>query len=130
MDCSPPGSSVHEILQARILEWVAISISGAPIGEIRTGCLKSKGAPGLVLYHHDHLYHVKGSHLFSFFFLCLGLGQSFIRVVFLAVRALFLPQQCLACLQVTCLSDVQCCPQESGILPSIFLLLCSLLNTL
>ena len=24
MDCSPPGSSVHEILQARILEWVAI----------------------------------------------------------------------------------------------------------
>ena len=25
MDCSPLGSSVHEILQARILEWVAIS---------------------------------------------------------------------------------------------------------
>ena len=24
-DCSPPGSSVHGILQARILEWVAIS---------------------------------------------------------------------------------------------------------
>ena len=24
MDCSPLGSSVHEILQARILEWVAI----------------------------------------------------------------------------------------------------------
>ena len=23
MDCSPPDSSVHEILQARILEWVA-----------------------------------------------------------------------------------------------------------
>ena len=23
MDCSPPGSSVHEILQATILEWVA-----------------------------------------------------------------------------------------------------------
>ena len=27
MDCSPPGSSVHGILQARILEWVAISSS-------------------------------------------------------------------------------------------------------
>ena len=27
VDCSPPGSSVHEILQARILEWVAISFS-------------------------------------------------------------------------------------------------------
>ena len=27
MDCSPPGSSVHWISQARILEWVAISFS-------------------------------------------------------------------------------------------------------
>ena len=27
MDCSPRGSSVHGILQARILEWVAISSS-------------------------------------------------------------------------------------------------------
>ena len=27
MDCSPPGSSVCGILQARILEWVAISFS-------------------------------------------------------------------------------------------------------
>ena len=26
--CSPPGSSVHGILQARILEWVAISSPG------------------------------------------------------------------------------------------------------
>ena len=24
VDCRPPGSSVHGILQARILEWVAI----------------------------------------------------------------------------------------------------------
>ena len=27
MDYSPPGSSIHGILQARILEWVAISYS-------------------------------------------------------------------------------------------------------
>ena len=27
MDCSPPGSSVHGILQARILEWVAMPFS-------------------------------------------------------------------------------------------------------
>ena len=27
MDCNPPGFSVHEILQARILEWVALSVS-------------------------------------------------------------------------------------------------------
>ena len=31
MDWSPPGSSVHGILQARILEWVAIPFSrGSP----------------------------------------------------------------------------------------------------
>ena len=27
MDCSPPGSSIHGILQARILEWVAMPSS-------------------------------------------------------------------------------------------------------
>ena len=27
MDCSPPGSSVHGIFQARVLDWVAISTS-------------------------------------------------------------------------------------------------------
>ena len=29
MNCSPSGSSVHGIFQARILEWVAISFSRA-----------------------------------------------------------------------------------------------------
>ena len=29
MDCSPPGFSVHGILQATVLEWVAISFSKA-----------------------------------------------------------------------------------------------------
>ena len=29
MDCSPPGFSIHGILQARTLEWVAISFSNA-----------------------------------------------------------------------------------------------------
>ena len=28
MDCSPPGSSVYGILQARILEWVAKPLPG------------------------------------------------------------------------------------------------------
>ena len=27
MDCSPPGSSVHKIFQARVLEWGAIAFS-------------------------------------------------------------------------------------------------------
>ena len=31
MDCNPPGSSVHGILEARILEWVAIPFSRGEI---------------------------------------------------------------------------------------------------
>ena len=27
MDCSPPGSSIHGIFQARVLEWGAIALS-------------------------------------------------------------------------------------------------------
>ena len=32
MDCSPPGSSVHGILQAGIVEWVAMPSSRGPSG--------------------------------------------------------------------------------------------------
>ena len=32
MDCSAPGSSIHGIFQARILEWVAISFSRGSSG--------------------------------------------------------------------------------------------------
>ena len=41
MDCSLPGSSVHGILQARILEWVAISFFSGPSwprDRIRVSC--------------------------------------------------------------------------------------------
>ena len=31
MDCSPPGSSIHGIFQARILEWCAIAFSDSAI---------------------------------------------------------------------------------------------------
>ena len=38
VDCSPPGSFLHGILQARILEWVAISFSrGSSQPRDRTG---------------------------------------------------------------------------------------------
>ena len=37
MDCSLPGSSVHGILQARVLQWVAISFSrGSSQLKVRT----------------------------------------------------------------------------------------------
>ena len=41
MNCSPPGSSVHEPFQARILEWVAISFSrgsSQPRDQTRISC--------------------------------------------------------------------------------------------
>ena len=52
VDCSPPGSSAHGILQARILEWVAIPFS--------RGTFLTRGPnPGLlasrrILYHLSH----------------------------------------------------------------------------
>ena len=36
MDCSPPGSSVHGIFQAGVLEWGAISVSLLQILRIMT----------------------------------------------------------------------------------------------
>ena len=37
MDCSPPGSSAHGILQARVLEWGAIAFSATKTIEAFTG---------------------------------------------------------------------------------------------
>ena len=45
MDCSPPGSSVHGILQARILERVAIPFSRGSYGsrnQTRVSCTASR----------------------------------------------------------------------------------------
>ena len=45
MDCSPPGSSIHGIFQARVLEWGAIAFSGLfLVGE-------KKNAPSFFLLH-------------------------------------------------------------------------------
>ena len=41
MDSSLPGSSVHGIFQARILEWVVISFSKL----VYVGCIDSNGLP-------------------------------------------------------------------------------------
>ena len=40
-DCSPPGFSVHGILQARILEWVAISFSKGSSRSRDRSCVSS-----------------------------------------------------------------------------------------
>ena len=49
MDCSPPGSSAHGILQARILEWVAISSSRGSSRPRDQTCVSCIGRR--VLYH-------------------------------------------------------------------------------
>ena len=56
MDCSPPGSSVHRILQARILEWVAMPSSRGSSqrrDRIRVSLVFCIGRR--VLYHWHHL---------------------------------------------------------------------------
>ena len=49
MDCSLPGSSVHSISQARVLEWLAISFSRGsswPRDESHNFCIARQ-----ILYH-------------------------------------------------------------------------------
>ena len=56
MDCSPPGSSVHGILQAGILEWVAMPSSkgsSQPRDWTRISYISCIGRQ--VLYHWHHL---------------------------------------------------------------------------
>ena len=43
VNCRPPGSSVHGMFQARVLEWVAIAFSGRGRGKVQnTGFKKNK----------------------------------------------------------------------------------------
>ena len=49
MDCSLPGSSVHGILQARILQWVALPFSrgfSQPRDQTQVSCICRR-----ILYH-------------------------------------------------------------------------------
>ena len=64
-DCHPPGSSVHGISQARILEWVAISFSRGlpnpwiepqfPVLQAETLLSELLGKPIVVLIHSSFL---------------------------------------------------------------------------
>ena len=60
MDCSPPGTSVHGVFQARILEWVAIPFSRdspEPGIELRSPALQANSShsepPGKLTPHKD-----------------------------------------------------------------------------
>ena len=45
LDCSPPGSSIHGILQARVLEWIAVSCSRGsswPRDQTQVSCIAGR----------------------------------------------------------------------------------------
>ena len=79
MDCSPPGSSIHGILQARILEWVALSFSrgsSQPRGRTQVFCIASR-CFNLWATREAHLIHPKNPQSFS----CL-ISSSFYKISF------------------------------------------------
>ena len=59
MDCSPPGSSIHGIFQARVLEWGAIAFSKRRANVYNSETLKygrGRNTSKLILqgnHHHD-----------------------------------------------------------------------------
>ena len=62
MDCSLPGSSVHGISQARILEWVAISSSRGSSGPRDRTCVSCVSCPAgisgkpILKWYHLHIW--------------------------------------------------------------------------
>ena len=84
MDCSPPGSSVHGILQARILEWVAMpSSKGSSWPRNRSHISYLSCIGRWVLYHWATweslicwLHSKCSSHLGCSFYWCLCLGPA------------------------------------------------------
>ena len=66
MDYSPPCSSVHGILQARIMEWIAISFFGGssiPRDQTRVSYISCIGRQ--ILNHQYHQPHAHGCELLS-----------------------------------------------------------------
>ena len=83
MDCSPPGSSVHGILQGRTLEWVAIPFSrdlSDPGIESRSPVLQKDSLRSelpIVIYNVKRLYSIYSYKILSAFpmlyYICLQL---------------------------------------------------------
>ena len=62
MDRSPPGSSIHGVSQARILDWVTSSSSrkGIFLTQGSNTCLRHQQADSLLLSHQGHLGREEG----------------------------------------------------------------------
>ena len=83
--CGPPGSSVHGILQARILEWIAVSFSrgsSQPRDQTRVSCIAGRQ----IIYHLSHLiFYYLISHRF---YQCIPLLTCFALLIFIAFALL------------------------------------------
>ena len=65
IDCSPPGSSVHGIFQARILEWVDISYSRGSSQPRNCAYVSCVSCTGRRILHYCTLSHcIQGKHCF------------------------------------------------------------------
>ena len=85
MDCSPPGSSVHGILQARMLEWVAMPFSRGSSwhrGRIWVSCVAGRlftiWAPSCIhsLLQYNQFPGLRTTHIF---YCTVSVGQEFRR---------------------------------------------------
>ena len=74
MDCSPPGSSVHGILQARVLEWFPFPSPGGlpdPGTELGSPALQADALPSEPQGSHypqrwgNRSYQIQGNYLFT-----------------------------------------------------------------
>ena len=65
MDCSPPGSSIHGILQARVLEWGAIAFSTVGTSKGSQFCLIQPTG----FKESSDLLRIKNENSFFFFFM-------------------------------------------------------------
>ena len=97
-DCSPAGSSVHGILQERILAWVAISFSRESSGPRDQTCISFIGRP--------LLYHWATKEALQFIYICpLTSFWGFTKIKFLCkkkkIKSLISWQGCkqIACFQ-------------------------------
>ena len=77
MDCSPPGSSLHGILQARILEWVTMPSSRGSSHSRDWSCISYISCIGRqVLYHWHHLGNPQHTHTTIYKIVLCGTGNS------------------------------------------------------
>ena len=99
MDCSPPGSSVHEISQARILEWVAIPFSrgssqhrdqnlGLPQCRQILSHLSHRGSPYVTIYivniymYISHLFYLFIYHYLVYLYILAAVNTSAMYIFF------------------------------------------------